>query len=525
MNGSPRGWWWMAARVRVVFEPYGVAVEVPVGSSLLEAARAAGVPVQAQCGGRGACGLCRVRVVSGRLTPPTSVEARLLGQLVGEGFRLACQARVLGDVVVEVLGIVAGVGGAWRPPSRLDPLGSGLGAALDLGSSKLVLHLVELETGRLVYWEVCPNPQSVYGADVVSRVRYALSGGYERLRRVLLSTVEAMIARGASRCGARLSDVSVVVVSGNSVVVHTFLGASLEGFSRAPYGPSTRREVVADARSLGLQLDATVYVPPHLGGFVGPDTVSSIVALDLDLDGGAWLLADLGTNTELALGYGDTIYVASAPAGPALEGHVSCGVRACPGAITRVLRADPDEVDYVVLGSGPPAGLTGPALLDLVALLHRSGVLDDHGRIVGRGTRVQTRGGRRVYVVAEKPRPLLLSEEDIAQLRLALAAVRAAVRYLLEASGATRLDRVFMVGDLGTTLTRETAQHLALLPPHHEYIRAGNTSVMGARKMLLSRESWRRATRLPVRVRHVELAREERYQRLFTRMLRLVPKS
>ena len=551
-------------------------LEAQEGETLLEALRRQGVVVQAGCGGLGLCGMCRVRVLEGLLSPPTRRELELLpAHLLEGGWRLACQARVLGDVELEVpqpkralakarvrralavtppalfvplsvgegepsyeeeaLSKLRGLGVRVSRASRsalnaLAERGSGVavvvdgevvdvaetfagfGMAVDVGTTSVAASLVDLTSGAVVAEAVDLNLQLQYGADIISRIGYAIKEpeGLAKLQRAAVETVNALIAR----LGAPPGRIYRVVVAGNSVMLHLLFGVSPRTLGFLPFRPVYRRGLRARGRELGLAVhpDAIVESLPILGGYVGGDVVGDILASGL-LEYERAMLIDVGTNGEIVLKWGDACVAASAPAGPAFEGvGLRSGMMAVAGAIERVKLGGDGSVEFSVIGGSEPRGICGSGYIDLLAELVRAGILSRDGRLLD-GPRVRDLGGVRAFVLDEE-RGVALTQQDVRKLQLAVAAVKFAAKHLLRALGAepSRLERVIVAGDFGYHIDALNAMEIGPLPPVEpqlvEYI--GNGSLTGAEMFMLSEEARRAAEELPTRCRVLDVPREER---------------
>lgn len=221
-----------------------------------------------------------------------------------------------------------------------------LGVAVDLGTTTVAAFLWDLDAPRRLATTSATNPQTRYGVDVMSRIRYAtrVSGGLRRLNQAILHLLDEIVAHLAARAGRPARSVKRLVMVGNTCMHHLFLNLDPSSLGRAPYRPVATDTVRARARDLGLTFnpDAEVIFLPLVGGFVGADTVAAAMASDLDVRAGSHLLLDLGTNGEVVVVAGGRFLVCSAAAGPAFEGGgVSAGMRAVPGAVSRVWEGVP----------------------------------------------------------------------------------------------------------------------------------------------------------------------------------------
>jgi uncharacterized 2Fe-2S/4Fe-4S cluster protein (DUF4445 family) len=423
------------------------------------------------------------------------------------------------------------------PPRLLDFLPGdqpaiGYGVAMDVGTTTLVAMLLDLGTGEELAIASRVNPQTAFGDDVLSRILHAGRGAQalEELRRAVIEAADEMIGELADRAGVARGRIYLLSFSGNTTMQQLLAGIDPRSLGEIPFVPAISGPILTPASSLGLRIHprGRAYVFPVIGGFVGGDTVSGILATGLGQMTGPTLLVDIGTNGEIVLAAEGKLTAASTAAGPAFEGaRISQGMRGSTGAIERVhfdglLRTQ-------VIGGVRPTGLCGSGLIDLAAELLQQGVLGPEGRMAsaddppdGLPTDLRRRlvaaQGKPAFLVADAAetatgKPILLTQQDVRELQLASGAIRAGVEILLRRSGlaTTDLDAVLIAGGFGNYVRRTSAQRIGLLPPAipRERIRyQGNTSLAGARLVALSHQARREAEALARRTQHVDLSRD-----------------
>lgn len=461
--------------------------------------------------------LAGLRALGWEVSEGTSVSADRLAVLRGPRWLVAQERRVL------------------RVTSTKEPLWA---VAVDLGSTKIAAYLVNLETGKTLTAVSAPNPQMVHGEDLMSRLAFAQrsSENERRLHTELVETVRSLTEKACGRARGSPSYVIAYVAVGNTAMQHFFLGVPVRSLGRAPYTPSTREEEVRTSGELALggQPSATVIVPPVVGAFVGSDLVAGVRATHVDRARGLRVFVDVGTNTEICAGNRERLVACSAPSGPAFEGaHILFGMRAADGAIERVSLAPQDwTVVYRTIGKGKPRGLCGSALLDLLAELARVGAVDRTGRLPRSRTHdqlvsVQGRTAFRIVPAEETAigQDIVLTQDDIGQLLLAKAAIRAGTEVLLTElhRGAAEIQELYLAGAFGTYLAPESALRAGLIPPLPiERIRfVGNTAGTGARLAILSRHERNELRELSRAIEHVSLAEDSRFARKFASSLAL----
>jgi len=510
--------------------------DAPAGTSLFECAEALGVKVPTSCLKNGRCKECVVEVTEGMelLSPRVDAERHLAGN-----FRLACCARVAaaaGDVRCHTMrrGAMRIERQAFELPSRgrrgpPDPAvtrdgehilldgaeiarGTGPlhGLALDLGTTTVVLRLLDLETGEVLADSSFENPQRFGGSDVMARIHYDSLDGTRLLQR----TLAGYLSHAIEELPADPRTIYEVVVVGNSTMRDLFFNLSVYSIGQSPYRSVTELEVAAGtrastsltapARRLGLPVHprARAYGLPVISGHVGADAAACMLAVDLANEERLVAVMDIGTNTELVVGNRRKILAASCPAGPAFEGgQITFGMPGLPGAIERVTIQDDGTVTTGVIGGGPPEGLCGSGLIDLLGELVRTRRINALGRFED--------GTRAFLVDARGERPITFDEADISALAQAKGANVAGLRIVLGEYGvrASDLDVFYLAGGFGRYLNVEASKRIGLIPnlASDRVRQVGNAAIEGACLALLSRSKRADLEELVKRVTHCRL--------------------
>ena len=638
----------------VVFTPSGRRGRFPVGTGVLDAARALGVDVDSVCGGRGLCGRCRVvpgfgefakhgiRSLADHVGPETRSEARYarLHGALGPGRRLGCQARIDGDLLVDVPpesqvhaqvvrkaadaldvrldpavrlhavtvrepdmhepsgdlrrlrealarehGLVDLVvrpallaalqrtlrRGDWRVtvavhggtellavrPGGLEDWGRLAGLAVDVGSTTIAAHLVDLATGDVLASAGAMNPQIRFGEDLMSRVSYVMMnpGGDAEMTAAVRGAIDELLGRTCGDAGIERTDVLDVTAVANPVMHHLLLGIDPVELGGAPFALAVDEALSLDAADIDLAAHpaAKLWVLPCIAGHVGADTAGAVLADRPDARDDVTLLIDVGTNAEIVLGNSRRLVACSSPTGPAFEGaQISGGQRAAPGAIERV-RIDPDTLEprYSIIGStlwsDDPGfaeatagtgvtGICGSGIIEVVAELFLAGVIDADGTIRGelveRSPRIVADGRTFAYrlhgdeagsgdgsaggSVAGGVR-VRVTQNDVRQIQLAKAALYAGARLLMDRLGVERIDRLRLAGAFGNHIDVRYAMVLGLVPDCalEAAGSAGNAAGDGARIALLERGARDRIEALVRRIEKVETAIEPAFQAHF----------
>ncbi len=404
---------------------------------------------------------------------------------------------------------------AVEPGNTLD---RNFGLAVDVGTTTLVMDLVNLDSGKTLDTEAALNSQVKRGADVISRIAYAFGDAAKaaELRDLVLDALNRMIGRLLFRNRLDPSSIYEIVISGNTAMSHLLLGAPVETLATAPYHALFSRIPAMPAAEAGFQVnpEGRTYFSPNIRSFVGGDIASGLVASRLARKRGRFLLIDLGTNGEIILKTGRDLIATSTAAGPAFEGmNISSGMPALPGAIYKA--EDGGELKISTLGGGAPRGICGTGLIDLIAISLARGEMSSRGAIQNEA--------KKIRVASD----IALTQDDVRQMQLACAAVKSGLRMMLEDNGLTvnDLDGIYIAGAFGNYLNIQNSMSLGLLPrlDQHRLIFIGNSSLAGARLLLLSKKERDRVEALIQRIAFVSLASNPGFQDRFIQALEFKP--
>jgi uncharacterized 2Fe-2S/4Fe-4S cluster protein (DUF4445 family) len=409
-----------------------------------------------------------------------------------------------------------------------------LGIAVDLGTTKLAVYLVDLETGKTLGQAGAMNPQISFGEDVISRISYANQGEQERqeLKRVVVTTLNETIVDLCTSNGCSREAIVEAVVVGNTAMHHAFLGLPLRQLGVSPYVPVVGGSLQVRAGGLGLNFapGSYVYLPPNIAGFVGADHTAMLLATGFGQKHGPTMAVDIGTNTEISLQVGGQIYSCSCASGPAFEGaHIRDGMRASPGAIERVQASD-GGLRWQTVGDQPPVGLCGSGILDAVAALRLLGWIDRSGRISNENIKDQRYrhpdGIRLVPAEASgHGKDIVITREDIHEIQLAQAAIRAGIEVLIQEAGihVDELESMYLAGAFGTYLNLPSAIQLGMLPEIElgRTKQVGNAAGEGARQLLLSKDKRLEIVMILERVEYIELTTHPGFTDLYMQYLYL----
>jgi uncharacterized 2Fe-2S/4Fe-4S cluster protein (DUF4445 family) len=419
-----------------------------------------------------------------------------------------------------------------------------LGIAIDVGTTTLAAFLCDLATGELLGKASRMNPQIGYGEDVLARISYAMTEeeGREKLQQAMLEAISVLAEEMTAKIGREALEVDEIVLVYNTAMHHFTLGMEPKHMGRSPFVPAVSVPLDIKARDLGVKINpaGNIHSLPVEAGFVGPDNVAVLIAEEPYRSNSIKLIIDIGTNGEIDLGNKDRLLSTSCATGPALEGaQIAFGMRAAPGAIERV-EIDPEtkEPRYKVIGEDKwypelkvtgAQGICGSGIIDVVAELHRAGIISKAGRINGRLETPRVRkdeSGKLQYVLAWAEetaihKDIVITQGDIRAVQLAKGAIYVGARYLMEKYGCDHVDEVILAGAFGSYINKRSAMALGLFPDcDPEKVKAvGNAAGDGARLALLDVEKRREAARVARQVEFVETAVEPDFQARFMEAL------
>lgn len=425
-----------------------------------------------------------------------------------------------------------------------------LGVAVDIGSTTIAGHLVDLSNGEILSSAGRMNPQIRLGEDLMSRVSYVMMnpGGDAELTALVREALRDLIVELTGDAGAVPSDVLEVVLVGNPVMHHIALGIDPTPLGQAPFVLATDQAVELHHDELGLGCPAArTWFAPCIAGHVGADTAAVILSEGPHRGDEIQLVVDVGTNAEIVLGNRRRLYAASSPTGPAFEGaQISCGQRATAGAIERVridrttleprfkvvgcdLWSDEPGFDAATAATGV-TGVCGSGIIEVIGEMFLAGVMDHDGVIdaakAAVSTRVEPEERTHSYVL-HRPggdgEVLRITQNDVRAIQLAKSALRAGIDLLMEHAGLAEVDQVRLAGAFGAHIDPVYALVLGLIPdcPVDAVQSVGNAAGAGAVRALVSDAQRREVEAVVDTVTKIETATEPRFQDLFVAAMAL----
>ncbi|MEA4900503.1 ASKHA domain-containing protein [Desulfitobacterium sp.] len=399
------------------------------------------------------------------------------------------------------------------------------GLAIDIGTTTVVVYLVNLQTGEVEDKQGTYNKQAKFGDDVISRIVYAIETpeSLTEIHQAVIDTINELTDKLLVRKSLVQTDLTAAVVAANTTMTQLFLGVNPRYLRLEPYIPTVSITPSVPARELGLHIlpEALVHSYPSVASYVGGDIVSGALITDMANEEEITLLIDIGTNGEIVLGNQDWLVSCACSAGPCFEGGgINFGMRAMPGAIERV-KIDPKtlDVDLNVIGRIPPVGICGSGLVDCLAKMRIAGIIDRAGNYQlehpSHSARLRQTSDEKEFVLAWAhqsggDKDVVITENDIKNLIRAKGAIYAGIRSLLQmvAMDIDMIERIKIAGGFGNYLNVPDSVEIGLLPdlPAEKYEFIGNSSVKGACLALLSQKAWREAAELARKITYVELS-------------------
>ena len=423
------------------------------------------------------------------------------------------------------------------------------GVAVDIGTTTVVVYLINLTDGRFIDASSTYNSQARYGDDVITRIIYATeSEGLDELRGAVVTDINTLLTALIERHNIKIEDIESAVVSGNTTMLHLFWGLNPAYIREEPYIPALTAFPLwkADIARLNINPQAPIYTLPCVASYVGGDIVAGVLASKMQRNSAVALFMDIGTNGEIVIGNNEWLVTAACSAGPCFEGSgIRHGMRATEGAVESV-RIDPQTFEPTVgiIGGGKPMGICGSGMIDAISEMLLTGIIDRKGRFVkGLKTERIREGfeGPEFLFFSGDSCEVVLTEVDIENILRAKAAIYAGLSLLLEEVGFTldAIERVYIAGGFGSHLDVDKAIILGMLPdlPKDRFKFLGNTSIAGAYLCLVSDSMRKEAEEIRRKMTYIELSASRRFMdeyvsalflphthmRLFPTVKRLLP--
>ena len=567
------------------------------------------------CNGKGLCGKCKVKIISGEVNSLTSTEERLLtSEEIESGIRLSCLVVPQEDLKVELLkkelnhkvltsgyvpkfeintsikkkvidirkssldeqtpledqillksgaksidyeilkdlifdeGIYTVVTNNYKNNLEVIGLEKGdttsklYGISIDIGTTTVVVALIDLNTGDEISNDSMINAQKHFGLDVLTRITYELEhpeDGIRKLQEAMVDSINTMIESVCEKSKVSKESIYEVAIGANCTMMHMLLGVDATSIGKAPYAPVFVKAKNINARDIGIKVAqfGRIYCLPSVSSYIGADIVAGAYVCELEKSKENILFIDIGTNGEIVLSKGGELLCCSCAAGPALEGmNISSGMRASDGAIEDVVITK-SGVKTKVIGDNPPIGVCGSGILAVVRELVLNGLIKKDGAFIKkekleesdyRYNMIQMKEKKREFILTEEPEKILITQGDVRQVQLAKGAILSGFYALLKKANITMedLDKVMIAGQFGAHLPADSLIGTGILPKEvkEKLVYVGNSSKTGAYMALMSNEAKSEMERLAHKMKYLELGATEGYERLFAECL-IFPKA
>ncbi len=444
-------------------------IESETGLSLLDILRKRDYEIYAPCGGKGTCGKCKVRirnegdVLACRYYPSHDIEVILPGKQ--EAQILIHQTQYLEDL-------------PFKANKSANLTSEPFGAAIDIGTTTVVIYFLNLNNGQIETISYFLNPQSIYGSDIISRINYCQEqkNGLAELQRLIIEAVNERIDNFKEYKNIDSQNIEKIVIAGNTTMLHIFLGVDPVPIAIAPFKPAFTDKQVRKGHITGLKINnhADIITLPCISAFVGADIVAGLAALKVPQKN--YLFIDIGTNGEIALVRDNKIFTAATAAGPAFEGaNISYGM----GAVTGAISSFSDPLNYYVIGNTEPEGVCGSGITDIVAYMLKNEIIDETGFL------------KEPFIIYP-PDKIIVNQRDIREIQLAKSAIYSGIKILIKIAGLSfkDIEALYLAGGFGNYINIDSAIQIGLLPFElkEKIYPVGNSACIGALQYLKSDE-------------------------------------
>ena len=495
------------------------------------------------CNGNGTCGKCKIKIISGEVTPLKKTEEKFLTtDEINDKIRLACMTNVNPTIDITRIEIrekekkVEVLADSYIKNFEKDNLRDGYGIAIDIGTTTVVCELINLNDGKTITYASMVNPQKKYGLDVLTRITYENEmekEGINNLKEAIVSGINELIKKIIDNVKIERNKINTISVAANCTMMHMLLGIDARSIGKYPYKPLFLEKKILKAKDIGIEVndECDLICLPSVSSFIGADIVSGIYTCDLENIPGNVLFIDIGTNAEIVLKTNDDMVSCSCAAGPALEGmNISNGMRAEEGAIEDVIIQN-EEIKIKTIGDLAPVGLCGSGILAIIKEMIKNEIIKKNGVIIKPDTlseddyrkkRIKVEDNKKRFVINENPE-ITITQSDIRQVQLAKGAILSGFTALINYVNIDmkNLDKVLVAGQFGAHLPAESLVGVGVLPyeviDKIEYV--GNVSKTGAYITLLKKNALEELEELSKKVKYIELADTKDYEKIFVKAM------
>ncbi len=424
---------------------------------------------------------------------------------------------------------------SWILVDLLNPVSDNpvLGTAVDIGTTRIVISLIDLETGVEIGQKGFDNPQSVMGSDVLARIHYSnKNNGLAELNNLVIDSVNLNISSLCKENGYRKEDVYLFAGAGNTAMTHLFLGIQSIEIIKEPYIPCVNIPDTQAAVNLNLDINekGLAFLFPNIGSYFGGDLISGILFSNLDQKQETCIMVDVGTNAEIVVGNCDWLIACAGAAGPALEGGVSkMGMTAKPGVIDKVW-IDPESRDLMIhtIDEIKPVGICGSGMIDLAAGLFLSKRIDIRGKFSRQicGKQLFEKEGINHFILVDEihsgtGQTISLSQVDLNSLTSSKAAMYTILEVIVKKTAGLEfadLDKFYVAGTFGSFINPVSAISIGMLPdiPLENFEVLGNSSLGGAKELLKNPDAFERIMKIRQSITYIELNVNQEFMNMFS---------
>ena len=482
-----------------------------------------GYIIDAPCGGKHHCGKCKIKVNNG-MTDITADEKKFLTQYeIDNNIRLSCFFEIHKDFNVSLLTDKYEIQTDYKdrvfeinPKINVNAFsikhGNCIGIAIDIGTTTVVAAFYNLINGEFLDMQSDINAQKIYGADVMSRIEYAMNtqNGNKILSDAIIGQINNFIRNFELNTNISVSCIAQIVIAGNTTMELLAAGYNIKSLSSIPFIPESYLGEEKKAADLGYSSpNADVYFMPVSSGFFGGDAIAVILATNFN-DGNVNYMVDIGTNGEMAISDGEQLFGCSTAAGPAFEGaSIRFGTGSIKGAIKRVILSENGEFLYKTIEDKKAAGICGSGLIDIVALSVKKEFIDETGRISDDLEEFEDD-----YAIKIGESDIWITQKDVREIQLAKSAIRAGAEVLINTLNGKEIQNIYIAGGFGTAINLENAATIGLLPEKllNKASVIGNGSLLGSIMVLLSQNNREIAEKTAEKTAIIDLSTDKLFQ-------------
>jgi len=525
------------AKHLVQIAPHSRKIEISTHANLLNSLTESSIFLRSDCGGKGVCGKCliRLRDENKNFTTTEACQVTISKDLVIE---IPRSSMLTTNIIQKVMAILPDSFIGLQEKNEDAP--PAYGVAVDLGTTTLALYLCNITQGTVLSSLSIKNPQSIYGDDVMSRIGEASQNPekLKQLQKLVIDSIEWGCEELTVAQNLATLILEKMVVVGNPVMIHIFLGINPEPIGIAPYQPTFFLEQCLESSQLGFnKLNLFVHTLPQISGFIGGDILAAAIGAEINVQPPGTLLVDIGTNGELVYKGDHGLYATSCATGPAFEGaSLSCGIQAIPNAIDKVVISEKYSApSYTMIPSKNktalrnPVGLCGSGAISAAAELYRRGLVDQSG-VLTTDSNIdlleKDSSGMRQYIIAPKGSEnegenVTINQKDIRSIQLGKAALISGIEFLLRKAGDVKPEKIIIAGAFGSYLDKDDMVTLGMIPRlDKEKIEiAGNLAGAGAVMTLCNNRYLDLVKELAAKIEVIDLATNLEFQKVFVEKL------